>query len=363
MRLFSAQMGWINDPNGLILYEGWYHLFYQHNPDDNRWGNMHWGHARSRDLVHWEHLPIALYPEPGYTMYSGSAIEDVRNLTGLKKGGHNPLLLYYTAAGEPFEQRVAVSTDGGRTFEKMPGCVIGHIRGENRDPKIVYDEEKDVYRLALYLDGDEYALFETDDLVHFRLKQTVHLPEDNECPDLFPLTADDDTRHWVLIGAHDRYLVGRFDADGQFRASQDARRLTYGDLSYAAQSYSGIPGRALRFSWNRVELHDDLIQGSMCTPADYSLRRDADGYALCLNPAPEFGFDPARDALGEIREGETIPVPDGTLRLENGKLTVNGTSCPAGTRERFRTVGDTHALEVYLAPGDRFLCVPTEGKR
>lgn len=82
----------------------------------------------------------------------------------------------------------------------------------------MYDEEKDVYRLALYLDGDEYALFETDDLVHFRLKQTVHLPEDNECPDLFPLTADDDTRHWVLIGAHDRYLVGRFDADGQFRA-------------------------------------------------------------------------------------------------------------------------------------------------
>ena len=140
MRHFTAQKGWINDPNGLILYEGWYHLFYQHNPDDNRWGNMHWGHARSRDLVHWEHLPIALYPEPGYTMYSGSAIEDVRNLTGLKKGGHNPLLLYYTAAGEPFEQRVAVSTDGGRTFEKMPGCVIGHIRGENRDPKIVYDE-------------------------------------------------------------------------------------------------------------------------------------------------------------------------------------------------------------------------------
>lgn len=79
MRHFTAQKGWINDPNGLILYEGWYHLFYQHNPDDNRWGNMHWGHARSRDLVHWEHLPIALYPEPGYTMYSGSAIEDVRN--------------------------------------------------------------------------------------------------------------------------------------------------------------------------------------------------------------------------------------------------------------------------------------------
>ena len=86
MRHFTAQKGWINDTNGLILYEGWYHLFYQHNPDDNRWGNMHWGHARSRDLVHWEHLPIALYPEPGYTMYSGSAIEDVRNLTGLKKG-------------------------------------------------------------------------------------------------------------------------------------------------------------------------------------------------------------------------------------------------------------------------------------
>lgn len=360
MRHFTAQRGWINDPNGLILYEGWYHLFYQHNPDDIRWGNMHWGHARSRDLVHWEHLPIALYPEPGYTMFSGSAIEDTENRTGFRANGHNPLLLYYTAAGDPFEQRLAVSTDGGHTFEKQPGCVIGCLRTGNRDPKIVYDEERNVYRLALYLDGDEYALFETDDLTHFRQTQTLRLPEDGECPDLFPLTADDGTRHWVLIGAHDRYLVGRFDADGSFRPGQDARRLSHGDLSYAAQRFSGIPGRALRLSWNRAELHDPVIQGSMCTPADYSLRRDANGYALCLNPAPEFGFDSALDAQGEIREGETVSVPGGTICLKDGLLTVNGVSCPAGARERFRTVGDTHALEVYLAPGDRFLCVPAQ---
>ena len=121
MRHFTAQKGWINDPNGLILYEGWYHLFYQHNPDDNRWGNMHWGHARSRDLVHWEHLPIALYPEPGYTMYSGSAIEDVRNLTGLKKGGHNPLLLYYTGASRLSSAWPCPRTAGAR-LRKCPAA-------------------------------------------------------------------------------------------------------------------------------------------------------------------------------------------------------------------------------------------------
>ena len=358
MRHFTPPKGWTNDPNGLIYYEGVYHLFYQHNPDSNKWANMHWGHAKSRDLVHWEHLPIALYPEDGYMMFSGSAIADTRNLTGLKTGEHDPMLLYYTAAGEPFEQRLAVSTDGGETFRKLPGCVIPHIAGSNRDPKIVYDAPADIYRLALYLDGDEYALFESSDLLRFTQKQVISLPEDNECPDLFPLRADDGRDLWVLMGAHDRYLVGEFDGSGIFAPIQPAGRLSYGTTSYAAQSYSGLTGRRLRLSWNQTDMHDDLIQGSMCTPADLTLVSRDGRYTLCLRPAPEFGFDPAWDREGEIKDGETWDVPGGRIALRGGVLTVNGSACPAGSRERIRTVGDTHALEVYVGEGDRFFCVP-----
>ena len=360
MRHFTPPKGWNNDPNGLIFYEGVYHMFYQHNPNSIQWADMHWGHAVSRDLKHWEHLPIALYPENGFMMFSGSAIEDVDNRSGLKENGHNPMLLYFTAAGEPFEQRAAVSTDGGKTFQKLPGCVIPHIVGSNRDPKIMYDRAKDVYRLALYLDGDEYALFETDDLLHFTMKQKIALPEDNECPDLFPIQADDGALLWVLIGAHDRYLVGRFDDVGLFQPIQGPGRLCYGNKSYAAQSYSGLTGRNLRMSWNQTDLKNDLIQGSMCTPADFALKNRGGQYVLCLTPAPEFGFDPAWDREGEMKDGDVWNVPGGVLALKAGALTVNGFACPAGPREHIRTVGDEHALEVYVGEGDRFFCVPNQ---
>ena len=121
---FTAAQGWLNDPNGLIYYEGKYHMFYQHNPAGNKWANMHWGHAVSTDLMHWKELPIALYPDESGTMYSGSAVEDTENVTGLKENGHNPLILFYTAAGNPRTQCMAYSVDGGGTFKKYPGNPI-----------------------------------------------------------------------------------------------------------------------------------------------------------------------------------------------------------------------------------------------
>lgn len=367
---FTAPRGWINDPNGPIFYEGQYHLFYQHNPGAPVWGNMHWGHAVSRDLVRWEHLPIALFPDETGTMFSGSAIEDTENRTGLTQNGRNPLILYYTAAGEPFEQRMAFSTDGGRTFQKRPGsAVIPHIIGSNRDPKVAWDEEKGVYRLALYLDGDEYALFESQDLIHFVPRQTLSLPGDNECPDLYPVAADDGARLWVLCGAHDIYLVGRFDENGLFAPVQSAGRLHYGGCSYAAQSFSGIPGgRILRMSWNQAPLNSPLIQGGMCTPAEMRLICREGRYLLCAQPAREFESlrapldpdNPAWDAEFVMGDGETVRLPGCEISLSHGELRANGFICPGGREEFIRAVGDTHAVEIYAGPGDRFLCLPRD---
>ena len=140
---FTAEYGWLNDPNGLVYYEGRWHMFFQHNPAGVRWGNMHWGHAVSDDLVHWEEDGDALVPDETGDMHSGSAIIDHENKLGLNTPENEALLLFYTTAGgnrelcagAKFEQCLAYSIDGAKTFykyEKNP--IVPHIIGCNRDP-------------------------------------------------------------------------------------------------------------------------------------------------------------------------------------------------------------------------------------
>ena len=153
---FTPDYGWINDPNGLLEYTSpvtgkkTYHMFYQYNPYDTVWGNMHWGHAVSSDLIRWEHRPIALFPDGFGTMFSGSAVIDRENRSGLKEGEEDVILLFYTAAGgsnllsegKKFTQCLAYSTDGGETFRKYAdNPIVPHIAGENRDPKVIWCEE------------------------------------------------------------------------------------------------------------------------------------------------------------------------------------------------------------------------------
>ena len=155
---FTTKSGWINDPNGLIFHEGIYHMFYQHNPCDIVWSNMHWGHATSTDLLHWREEPIALYPDETGAMYSGCAIVDEENRTALGTGGTPPILFYYTATN-PFSQHLAYSTDGLKTIQKHRPALIGHIVDENRDPSVAYVEEWQAYAMALFLTEHQYALF------------------------------------------------------------------------------------------------------------------------------------------------------------------------------------------------------------
>lgn len=106
---FTVKNGWNNDPNGLIQYNGKYHMFYQYNPCSSEWGTMHWGHAVSDDLIHWEEKDIALYPDELGAMYSGSAVEDVKVVSGISNGKNAPMLMYYTAAAALLQECQAVS--------------------------------------------------------------------------------------------------------------------------------------------------------------------------------------------------------------------------------------------------------------
>ena len=291
----TVPAGWNNDPNGLIFHRGEYHLFYQFNPCGTEWGNMHWGHAVSTDLLHWRHLDIALFPDESGTMYSGSALEDRDNRTGLGDG-RPPLLLYYTAAaggrhllsaGQQRTQCLAYSTDGGRHIRKYPGNpVVPWMESGTRDPKVVWVEELECYVMALYHSGDRYALLTSSDLLHWQPLQELSLPGDNECPDLYPLSCGG-VRRWVFSGARDWYLVGRFAPDG-FHPDGPPRRLCHTEVSYAAQSFSGLPdGRIVRVAWNRLRIPSPRFSQQMGFPVEMRLEEQGGEYLLAAQPIRE----------------------------------------------------------------------------
>ena len=380
---FTAPRGWINDPNGFVYYEGQYHLFYQHNPADTVWGNMHWGHAVSRDLVHWQDRGETLFPDEHGAMYSGSAVIDDKNLTGLQQNEHAPLLLFYTAAGGSgrmnesalFTQRLAYSVDGGKTFVKYPKAILPHIAECNRDPKIIWCEELGGYVMALYLRGREFALYRSENLLDWAEVQRLCLEDDDECPDFYPLECEG-ARYWVLTAAHDHDLVGRFE-HGLFQAVQSPGKLHAGK-SYAAQSCFGLEnGRRVRFGWNRSNIPNMPFNGSMTTPQEMTLRRTPNGMKLCACPAAEFDALHGERIQGRDRltltgrandivltmpadEGRTVTLFGLTIAYENGKLTANGEKLRVRAENgalRLRIVQDVHAVEIYVNEGESTMLI------
>lgn len=283
---YTTKNGWINDPNGLIYLDGTYHMFYQYNPAEPHWGNMHWGHATSTDLIHWKEEKTALFPDDRGAMFSGSAISDEKNLLGKNTGNKKAGLLYYTTTS-PFSQRLSYSTDGFQTIEKYSDDpVIPHIEDENRDPKVIFCDEIDCYILALYLKNDIYAIFKSDDLVNWVELQRLSLPGDNECPDIFPLTDSEGTRKWIFSGAHGRYLVGNFK-NGKFEPEQEAISQHYGNL-YASQTFSNLPnGRIVQIAWDRWYLPSCGFNGQMGIPVELSLKINENTYYLEARPIKE----------------------------------------------------------------------------
>ena len=293
---FTVPNGWNNDPNGMVKYNGVYHMFYQFNPCAAVWGNMHWGHATSRDLIHWEDHGIAMFPDELGTMYSGSAIEDTEDLLGKRRDGKNALLFYYTAAGrhgllagggKMNTQCLAISTDGGMTLEKYAGNpILNTLTPHNRDPKVVYVDELGAYIMALYLERDEYRLFKSNDLINWEQYSVFHIEGDKECPDIYPLNLDG-KKLWVVSGAHDRYVTGSFTEEG-FVINTEPKPLTYSSLAYAAQSFTGIDdGRTIRAIWDKLHLPCPTFSEQMAIPTEMSLERHGSDIYLAAKPVRE----------------------------------------------------------------------------
>lgn len=318
---FTSPEGWINDPNGLCFYGGKYHVFYQLNPYGRIWSNMTWGHAVSDDLVSFTHLDVALFPDETGDMFSGSGLVDSDNVLGENRDENTPsIILFYTAAGKQsvpskdreYEQYIAVSRDGGVTFEKKNSPIIPHIVGGNRDPKVVYCRESGEYVLSLYLESHRFGIFSSKNLTSWDKLCELTIDGDDECPAFYPLESPEGER-WVLQGAFDKYIIGTFD--GRCFTAENTGSLGYTrhstaesqTVAYAAQSFTDLPdGRTVRYLWIKTLCSEEnCFNGCFSVPQELSIRRLDGALRLCAEPARE---------LVILRTGEALT---GTIDSEN----------------------------------------------
>lgn len=294
---FTVQNGYNSDPNGCIRYGNTYHMFFQHNPCDTQWGNMHWGHAVSNDLIHWEEKDCALFPDELGVMFSGSAVEDKKGRSKFTGNGISPMLLFYTAAGneslmskdKEFTQCLAYSLDGGTTFQKYEkNPIVKHAENLNRDPKVVWIEEIKKYIMVIYLKDDLYQMYSSKNLLQWTLFQNIRIQGEKECPDLYSLVCDGEKK-WILSGGADCYVVGHFNPR-EFVVDSTEQKLTYSSITYAGQSFSGMEdGRVVRIWWerNRTKFLDHRFSQQMGIPIEMGLEKFEGEYYLTAQPVPE----------------------------------------------------------------------------
>jgi len=313
---FSPPSGWINDPNGLVYSQGLWHLFYQHQPNQLKHGPMHWGHAVSRDLAKWEHLPDELG-----TIWSGSAAQYQQ---GGEEGGPT-LVACYTQGDTPRGQiqSLAFSRDGGARWQPSPdNPVLTSKRPDFRDPKIF--RQGDGWIMAVS-GGHEAHFYASPDLLTWTLLSTFPSPHEGwiwECPDLIEVDG-----HWVLLvsfivpgggvtdGSQTHYWIGNFDGK-QFVPNGEMHRLSFGPDDYAAVSWSDAPqGRKVVIGWmshwgyaDQTPTQEENWRGAMTLPRELSI---VDG-ALRQRPPHELRAlrreAVAFDASGPALKGECFEI-------------------------------------------------------
>ena len=406
---FTPKTNWTNDPNGLVFYKGEYHLFFQHNPFGINWGNMTWGHAVSNDLLHWKQLANAIEPDELGTIFSGSAVVDWKNTSGLQTGAENVLVALYTAAGEfaspkkKFTQCLAYSNDRGRTWVKYNGNpVIGNIRDDERDPKAIWHEPTKKWVMALFLDKDnEFAILVSPNLINWEISQTFTIDGSRECPDLFPMKIEGEpgNEKWIFRGGNGKYKIGGFDGR-KFTPETGVLDSVTGNY-YAVQTWSDIPeqdGRTLQIAWMAEgEFPGMPFNQQMSIPCELTLRTLPEGIRLCHRPVREIenirnklfaftnvaleqGGNPLKEITGDLFEIEAeieiaaareitfvlrgtpmvYNVPDKALTCRGERISLS----PINGKVRFHILVDRASIEIFPNEGNMciFLCFPLDAQ-
>jgi fructan beta-fructosidase len=318
---FSPQEHWTNDPNGLVYFEGEYHLFFQYNPFGDIWGHMSWGHAVSPDLIHWTQLPVALPEENGIMIFTGSTVIDQHNTSGFCANGRPCMVAIYTgftpeSAGKPSlqTQNIAYSNDRGRTWTKYSGNpVIDLHMADFRDPKVLWSTQSKQWIMVVSLPNDhKVAMYGSPDLKNWKpvseFGPAGAVSGQWECPELFelPVEGKGGTSRWVLKvglnpgalqgGSGEQYFVGQFD--GKAFKNDNPASLTlwtdYGKDCYCALTFNNLPKShsPVMLGWMdnwqyAAKLPTSPWRGQMTLPRKLSLRQSADGIRLFQAPIDE----------------------------------------------------------------------------
>ncbi|WP_455076708.1 GH32 C-terminal domain-containing protein [Prevotella koreensis] len=312
----TPSYGWMNDPNGMFYKDGVYHLCYQYNPYGSKWGNMHWGHAVSRDLVHWEEVNPTIARDPMGHIFSGSAVIDTYGTAGY---GKNTIVALYTSASDENGQIqcMAYSTDGGYTFhkyEKNPVLTPFDGLKDFRDPKVFWYAPLKKWYMIVSADK-EMRFYSSPNLKDWTYVSAFGegygaQPNQFECPDFFELPVDGDTnkKKWVMIvninpgclfgGSATEYFVGDFDGNNFVCDSKPsvAKFLDYGKDHYATVTFSGIKDRVLGIAWMSNWQYANVTpirqyRGANTLPREFKLFTGKDGEIyMSSNVAPEVGL-------------------------------------------------------------------------
>jgi fructan beta-fructosidase len=321
---FSPQKGWMNDPNGLVFFEDEYHLFYQYHPDSTVWGPMHWGHAVSKDLIRWENLPIAIYPDSIGTIFSGSVVIDKTNSAGFGVNAMIAIFTQHNHAGEDAKtltfqnQSIAYSLDKGRTFKKYDGNPVIKNPGikDFRDPKVFWhdDTKKWVMSLAAY---DKVIFYNSPDLKSWTKTGEFGINGDDrlwECPDLVQLFDENKNEtKWALIvsmqkkapngGTGTSYFIGDFDGKTFKSNSKNQQWLDYGKDNYAFVTFSNldknnVQGIGWMSNWEYAQVTPTKgWRSAMTFPRQLSLELTANRYLL-----KSFPIGATNDLIGKLKK-------------------------------------------------------------
>lgn len=298
---FSPKEKWVNDPNGMVYYKGIYHLFFQYFPDSTVWGPMHWGHATSKDLVHWKQQPIALYPDSLGYIFSGSAVVDYNNTSGFGKNGKIPLIAIFThhdPKGEKEKrndfqnQSIAYSLDDGKTWIKYAGNPVLKNPGirDFRDPKVMWYEPGKKWIMTLAT-ADKVTFYSSPDLKIWEKESDFGSDAGAhgggwECPDLFTLNANG-KKVWILIanlnpggpnkGSGTQYFLGDFDGNKFIPYDTKTKWLDYGPDDYAGITWSNTGNRKIFIGWMSNWMYANLVpsvkwRNAMTVPRELHLK-------------------------------------------------------------------------------------------
>jgi fructan beta-fructosidase len=297
---FTPEANWMNDPNGMVYHNGVYHLFYQYYPDSTVWGPNHWGHAISKDLVHWQHQPVALHPDSLGLIASGSAVVDAQNTSGFGKNGKTPLVAIYAYINQPLErqnklaqyQAVAYSLDDGLTFTKYNHNPVVENPGikDFRDPKVTWYQPQKKWIMTVAA-KDQIMFYSSTDLMNWEKESDFGSDIGAhggvwECPDLFTLN-DNGKQVWVLVvnlnpggpnkGSATQYFLGEFNGNKFIPSDTTTRWLDYGPDEYAGVTWSNTDDRKIFLGWMSNWLYANIVptekwRGAMTLPRDLKLK-------------------------------------------------------------------------------------------